>query len=57
MGKLIFIVICAYLVIVAVISIVSAITTLNLHTKRNCIGSDFRPDYSETDRIWCRRQW
>ena len=57
MEKVLWGVACVYLIAVALISIVSAVVTFEWHPKRMCLASDFRPDYSGTERIWCRRQW
>lgn len=57
MEKLLWGVACVYLIAVALISVVSAVVTFEWHPKRMCLASDFRPDYSGTERIWCRRQW
>jgi hypothetical protein len=46
-----------YLIVVALISVASAVITFEWHPKRMCLASDFRPDYTGTERIWCRRQW
>ncbi len=46
-----------YLIVVAMISVAAAVITLEPHPKRMCLASEFRPDYSGTERIWCRRQW
>lgn len=46
-----------YLIVVALISVAAAVITLEPHPKRMCLASEFRPDYSNTERMWCRRQW
>ena len=46
-----------YLIVVAMISVAAAVITLEPHPKRMCLASEFRPDYSGPERIWCRRQW
>jgi len=46
-----------YLIVVALISVAAAVITLEPHPKRMCAVSDFRPDQSSTERIWCRRRW
>lgn len=57
MERLVWVVACIYLITVAIISVIGAVITLESHPKRMCLASDFRPDHSSTDRIWCRRQW
>lgn len=46
-----------YLIVVAMISVAAAVITLEPHPKRMCLASEFRPDYSSPERVWCRRQW
>jgi hypothetical protein len=46
-----------YLIVVAMVSVAAAVITLEPHPKRMCLASEFRPDYSGAERVWCRRQW
>jgi hypothetical protein len=46
-----------YLIVVAMISVTAAVVTIEPHPKRMCLASEFRPDYSGAERVWCRRQW
>ena len=46
-----------YLIVVAMVSVAAAVITLEPHPKRMCLASEFRPDYSGPERVWCRRQW
>ena len=57
MIKALWFVVLIYLIVVAMISVAAAVITFEWHPKRMCLASDFRPDYSGTERIWCRRQW
>ena len=57
MIKALWFVVLIYLIVVAMISVAAAVITFEWHPKRMCLASDFRPDHSNTERIWCRRQW
>ena len=46
-----------YLIVVSLISVVAAVVTLEPHPKRMCLASELRSDYTDAERVWCRKQW